>query len=107
MRTNSLSSDQTVTVKVAGRVQQPGLVVLPKGTTLLEALIVAGGFDEGAAYRNVVVAQSGKRHLLKLQQKNDWRSLRCFAWYGEKSDFLLEAGAEIEVRFWPPAVRQW
>jgi hypothetical protein len=107
LRTNSLSADQKITVKVLGRIHQPGTVALPKGSTMLEAIIAAGGFDKAAVFWKIAVTQGGRNYTVGLHQVNDWRSFRCFAWYGKKSDFLLEDGADIEVRFWPPAVREW
>jgi len=103
LRTNNLSSDQTIFVNIRGQVNRPGFVELPKGSTLLEAVIQAGGFNQQAAFRKLYVTQGGKRYFYTLQQKNDWRTCHCFAWYGEVSDILLENGAEINVPFRPSA----
>jgi hypothetical protein len=101
LRTNSVSAKQTITTKVVGQVQRPGVLVLPKGTTTLEAIIAAGGFTRSARFRDVEVTQGGKSYLLRLNQIHDWRTVQCFAYYGETADFPLEDGARIDVTYQP------
>lgn len=98
LRTNTLSSDQTISVEVRGQVKNPGVFELPQGTTLLEALAQAGGFNEWAHWRRLIVTQrDGTRIIPKWHQVNDWRSWRSFAWCGETSDWILEDGTKVDV----------
>ncbi len=58
LRTNDLDPSKTITVRVSGQVIQPGVFELPQGTTLLEAILEAGGFTEFSARSHILVTTS-------------------------------------------------
>jgi len=66
LRTNALAVDQEIRVKVSGWMLQPGVVTLPKGSSLLEAIIAAGGVEKVAVYWSLAVVQGGQRYKLEL-----------------------------------------
>lgn len=116
LRTNLVSSVNMIRVRVEDYVNQPGMVELPEGSSVLEAIVQAGGFTEGADFRRIYVTQGEQKYSLVLRQENEWQTLRSFAWYapGLKNvktgrwetteahgDFVLEAGAGIQIRHWP------
>jgi hypothetical protein len=55
LRTNDLDSSRTITVQVNGEVVHPGTFTFPQGTTLLEAILEAGGFTKYSAKSHIYV----------------------------------------------------
>ncbi len=116
LRTNLVSSVNMIQVRVEGYVNQLGLVELPEGSSVLEAIVQAGGFSEGADFRRIYLTQREHKYLFVLRQENEWHTLRCFAWYapGSKNyrtgilettnargDFVLKGEARIQVLHLP------
>ncbi len=54
------STPEPIVVYVTGAVQRPGVYVLPRGSRLVNAVEVAGGFLEGADLNQVNLAESVK-----------------------------------------------
>lgn len=97
LRTNMLSPDRIISVRIGRGVHFPGTVKMPKGATLLEAIAEAGGFTDPTQLPRFVLTQpEGTRLLLKLHRKKDWRSRRSYAWFGEGTDWVLENGSAVE-----------
>lgn len=113
LRTNPISADTKIKASVTGLVNNPGVVELPKGSTLLEAIIGAGGFAEWAYFKQIFVSHGGTKYSLVLCQVNEVRTGRSWAWYAPggknykgrfvtvsstKSDYILEDETHVNVR---------
>jgi SLBB domain len=66
VRTNSLESGQMLLVDVYGHVNQPSRITVPKGTTALQAIKRAGGFDNISASHYLHIKRGGTTHAYKL-----------------------------------------
>lgn len=99
--TNEISSHTLITVKIGGEVVHPDTYQLPQGTTLLEAVKVAGEFTPFAFPKKIQVSQRGKIYALRLRQEVYGFKRRERAWYPDthtpENDFRLEDGAIIYV----------
>ena len=98
IRTNSLSPGDIIRVQVDGVVMNPGWIELPNGSTVLEAVKQAGGFDQWADYREIYVKQDGQEYFLRLHHERLWRRGCGRVWYGPgHSDFVLASDAKVFV----------
>ena len=66
---NSLFADDIV-VTVVGEVQSPGKIELPRNSTLLEAIMLAGGFKGAVSKKKVDLLRSNKNGKYKLKSYN-------------------------------------
>ncbi|PWU07951.1 MAG: hypothetical protein C5B50_30590 [Verrucomicrobia bacterium] len=84
VRTNSLDPTQRVRVLVLGCVNQPGWVTVPKGSTVLGAIKIAGGFERRGASWYVQVVRGSKTYLYELTTGALSRKSRdeYLIWYG-------------------------
>jgi protein involved in polysaccharide export with SLBB domain len=97
LTTNSLSAGDKIEVIVRGEVGRLGLISVAQGTTLLEAIKLAGGFTERALARSVLVEDAKHRHSLKLHRQKKFLR-RSRVWFGDGTgDFVLEPGTTIYV----------
>ena len=90
-------SDSIMKVFVGGEVVNPGPFEVPEGTTVLEAIVFAGGFTHYAAAYHLHLLMGDKRYSPPLHvQKAPFH--KGLAWYGDgNGDIVLEPGANIHV----------
>jgi hypothetical protein len=97
VKTNTVSPDSTIKVYVGGEVAHPGPIDVPEGTTVLEAIMAAGGFCEFAAIYNIHLVMGDRRYSPKLHVQRTQSNVRR-AWYGDgEGDLVLEPEASIHV----------
>jgi hypothetical protein len=97
-----LQTGSTIRVIVAGQVVRPGEYELPAGSTVLEAIQLAGGFTDYAWTRDIHLIPregTGPKRRLSLWKQN--RSGKIpLVWLGTSDraeDFELQDGMEIDV----------
>ena len=95
-----------IEVTVAGCVQLPGLVRLPEGGTVLQAISLAGGFNVMAFTRRIqITKRDNKQYVVYLHFRRSPVSGHRIAWYGNKDwnsdetvmDYILEDGDKVAV----------
>jgi len=97
VKTNTVSVDSTIKVYVGGEVAHPGPIEVPEGTTVLEAIMAAGGFGEFAAIYNIHLLMGERRYSPNLHVYKTALHTRQ-AWYGDgEGDLVLEPEASIHV----------
>ncbi len=100
LRTNDIDDGILIQVRVQGEVRRPGVIEVPQGTTVLEAIAKAGGFNAYAFTPRIWLDQGGHRYLL-VRRGREGSSLRGdVIWYGrpgQKSDFVLEPDAVVAI----------
>lgn len=97
LTTNSLAAGNTIEVVVRGEVGRIGSISVAQGTTVLEAIKMAGGFTEFALATRVQIDDAKHRHRLNLHRQRRFLK-RSRVWFGDGSgDFVLEPGATIYV----------
>lgn len=97
LTTNSLAADEAIEVIVRGEVGRLGPLSVPRGTTVLEAIKMAGGFTELARSGSVLIDDGKHRHRLNLHRQTSFLK-RSRVWFGDGAgDFVLEPGATIYV----------
>ncbi len=94
LRTNDLDPSKSITVQVEGQVVHPGVFKLPQGTTLLEAILEAGGFTKYAAQSKIHVKDSRGAKFRYGFRRNE--SLRL-VWCGGDANVILEDGMIVEI----------
>ncbi len=91
-------------VFVGGAVLTPGIIQIPARTTVLEAIMQAGGFNlQEAEVRNVVVIRhkDGQRYAYKLDLKNAIKGEETEPFFLEPQDIVYVPRAKIvEVNQW-------
>lgn len=97
LTTNSIAVGDTIEVILHGEVGRTGSISVPQGSTVLEAIKMAGGFTEFALSRRVEVDDAKHRHHLNLHRQRGFFK-RSRVWFGDGAgDFVLEPGATIYV----------
>jgi hypothetical protein len=97
VKTKTVSADSTIKVYVGGEVAHPGAIEVPEGTTVLEAIVAAGGFCEFSAIYHIHLVMGDRRYSPKLHVHKTAFHTRQ-AWYGDgEGDFVLEPEASIYV----------
>jgi hypothetical protein len=97
LTTNSHPAGDKIEVIVRGEVGRQGSISVAQGTTLLEAIKLAGGFTERALARSVLVEDAQRRHRLSLNRQRRFLR-RSRVWFGGGTgDFVLAPGATIYV----------
>jgi len=102
---SNYSTTNRVEVLVGGRVQLPGLVRLPVGGTVLQAISLAGGFGEMAFTKRIEITKRDKTILVFLHFRRSPVSGHRIAWYGSKDwngdetvmDYVLDDGDKVNV----------
>jgi hypothetical protein len=98
LKTNSLGSGEAIKVGVRGEVGKVSSISVPRGTTVLEAIKMAGGFTEFALPRKVIVVNPKHHQILSLHRQRRGLLRRSLVWLGDgSSDFVLEPDTTIGV----------
>lgn len=63
--------ENTVPIRVAGAVATPGALEVPRGTSIRDAIALAGGFAAGASRAVAVTRKSGARGVINLGPGSD------------------------------------
>lgn len=80
VRTNSLDPTNLINVQVKGWVNRSGDILLPEGSSTLEAVAAASGFARGANYNHIVLMRENLDYDLVLRQQG-WLRNHSHAWY--------------------------
>jgi hypothetical protein len=89
-----------IEVRVGGQVLAPGVMRLPEGCTLLQAVSFAGGFGRWALTKRVEVTKRDRRKYEFMRHFLRAPSGYRIAWYGvtnSTTDYVLEDGDTVYV----------
>ncbi|MFO1514992.1 MAG: SLBB domain-containing protein [Verrucomicrobiota bacterium] len=89
-----------IEVRVTGQVLAPGVMQLPEGCTLLQAVSFAGGFNRYASTKRVEVIKRDQRTFKFTRYFRRANSGHHIAWYGPSNsttDYVLEDGDTVYV----------